>query len=262
MRRRVTAAVAGSGRRTAPGRTAERARGEDLAPTPGPVREGGRLRVVGALVRPTWHALPWPALAGAGALGLVLAAAVRLQGREAGAAAGLVLLRLVALVGGLGVARLLDDPARHTTAAVPVRRPVRAGLRAALVAPFAGAWWAAAVLLVPAPARPPAGALTLEAAAIAACASALAAAAVRLGTTARPGERTALTLLALAAAVLLVPRRWSLLVAPEDPNWAPAHAGWAAVLVLAAFTWALCLPEPLRRRPVPRRRSAVGGSGA
>ncbi|MEU7061086.1 ABC transporter [Streptomyces sp. NPDC046197] len=213
--------------------------------------------VIGALVRPEWRSLPWPALAGAGALGLLTAGVVRLPGQEPDVVAALVLLRLAALGGGLSLAFVSDDPARHTTAAVPVRRAVRAALRVALLAPLVVAWWTAMLFLVPAEARPPAGAVTLEAAAVATGALALAAAAVRFGDEPRPGGGIAVTLLVLALVAVLVPRRWSLLVLPDDPNWAAAHGWWAAILMLAGAVWAMCVPEPLRRRSVRSGRPPV-----
>ncbi|MGX4690800.1 ABC transporter [Streptomyces sp. JNUCC 63] len=198
-----------------------------------------------ALLRPVWCSLPWRVTGAAAGLGLLIAASARLPGQAAGPAAGLFLLRLVALTGGLGLAFLLDDPARRTTEAVPVRRPVRAGLRLAFVAPLAAAWWTAALLLVPHGARPPLGAVALEAAAIAATALSLAAASVRFRTEPLPGTGAAVALLTLAIGSLLVPHRWSLLVTPDDPNWAATHGWWGMILASGAMVWAVCTPEPL-----------------
>lgn len=214
-----------------------------------------------ALVRVVWRVLPWRVLGAAGVLGAAMAAGTRLTGHEPDAMTGLLVLRLAALVGGLALAFLFDDPARRTTEAVPVRRPVRAGLRLTLVAPLAAVWWTAVLFLVPAAARPPAGAVTLEAAAIGVTAVALAAASVRLRSEPDPGAGAALTLLALAVAVLLLPSRWNLLVPPGDPNWAEAHRWWAGLLVAAALLCAAGLPEPLHRlrhRPRGRRTPGLG----
>ncbi|WP_234029348.1 ABC transporter [Streptomyces sp. PsTaAH-124] len=221
--------------------------------------DGTPRRVIGALVRPVWRALPWRVTGAAGGLALLCAGGTRLvPDGGPGPAAGVVVLRLVALLGGFALGFLLDDPARHATSAVPVRRPVRAALRLALVAPLAAAWWTAALLLVPEGARPPAGPLTLEAAATALTALALAAATVRFGPEPTPGTTVALTLLVLAVALLLAPERWSLLPAPGDPNWAVAHRWWAAIGAAAALAWAACLPDPLGGRGAAGHRGSAG----
>ncbi|MFQ6141470.1 ABC transporter [Streptomyces seoulensis] len=217
--------------------------------------DAGRGAALRALAGAVWRVLPWRALAAAGGAGVAMAAGTRLPGQQPDALIGLLVLRLAALAGGLGLAFLFDDPARHTTETVPVRRPVRAGLRLALVAPLAAGWWAAVLFLVPAAARPPAGAVTLEAAAVGVAAVALAAALVRLRSEPGPGAGAALTLLALAVAALLLPSRWDLLAPPGDPDWGQAHRRWAALLGWAAVLCAACLPQPLRRRrPALRTR--------
>ncbi|MEU5087512.1 ABC transporter [Streptomyces sp. NPDC021356] len=220
----------------------------------------GTRRVIGALLGPVWRSLPWRVLGAAGALGLPAAGSVRLMSGAGGPdpALGLGALRLVALLGGFGLAFLFDDPARDTTSAVPVRRALRAAVRLALVAPLAAAWWTAALFLVPDGARPPAGALTLEAAAVAAAALALASASVRLRAEPAPGAATALALLALAVAALLAPARWNPLPAPGDPDWAAAHHWWTAALGAAAVICAACLPEPRARRRCAARPKAAG----
>ncbi|MEU1450634.1 ABC transporter [Streptomyces avermitilis] len=205
---------------------------------------GGEYAVIRALLGPVLRTLPWRALAVAGALGLVFAGLPRLWSWES-----LPPLRAAALCLALGLAFLLDDPARHTTAAVPTRRPVRTGLRLALVAPVAALWWTAVLLL--APGRPPAGPVTLEAAALAALALAGAASAVRWSDAAEPGAATAAWLLfAASAGVLLLPGRWSLYVGPADPQWGAGHVRWAALLAVGVLVWAVAGPEPLRARRV------------
>ncbi|MFF8972503.1 ABC transporter [Streptomyces sp. NPDC014995] len=185
----------------------------------------------------------------AGGLGLALAGAVRLVGRAPGEELGAVLLRFVALSGALGLAFLLDDPARHTTATTPLGRSLRAGLRLALVVPLVALWWTAALLLIPEPNRPPLGPATLEAAAMAAAALALASAAVRFTDTAEVGKGTAIRLGAAALVVVLVPERWGLSAVPGEPWWEATQVRWAVVLGATVAATALCTPEPLRRRP-------------
>ena len=113
------------------------------------------------LVLPVHRTVPWGLVGAAGAAGLLLTALTRTG--ETAERLSLYLLRAAILAFAVGLAFLLDDPARHTTAAVPTPRPVRIALRVALAAPAAAAWWTAALLLVPPGARPPVGDLTLEA---------------------------------------------------------------------------------------------------
>ncbi|MFE0796222.1 MULTISPECIES: ABC transporter [Streptomyces] len=205
--------------------------------------------VTRALVAPVWRTLPWRALAAAGALGLLAAGFPALTGAEPAPWQTLVLLRGVALIGALGLAFLLDDPARHLTTPVPVRRPLRQALRVAMVAPLAALWWTAVLLVAPSASRPPAGDITLEAAVVGALALAGAAAGVRLTDEARPGPAVvAALLLAAVLAPLLEPDGWALFVPPEDPRWPQAHDRWAALLVAVAVAWTVCGPEPVGRR--------------
>ncbi|WP_308406229.1 ABC transporter [Streptomyces sp. AC602_WCS936] len=202
-----------------------------------------------ALVVPVWRTLPWPALAAAGALGLLAAATPALTGAEPAPWQTLILLRGVALIGALGLAFLLDDPARHITTPVPVPRPLRQALRVALVAPLAALWWTAVLLIAPSASRPPAGDITLEAAAVGVLALAAAATAIRLTDEARPGPAVvAALLLAAVAAPLLAPEGWALFVPAEDPRWPEAHDRWAVLLAATAVAWAVCGPEPVGRR--------------
>ncbi|MCZ9349852.1 ABC transporter [Streptomyces mutabilis] len=208
--------------------------------------------VTRSLVVPVWRTLPWRALAAAGALGLLAAGFPALTGAEPAPWQTLVLLRGVALIGALGLAFLLDDPARHLTTPVPVRRPLRQALRVAMVAPLAALWWTAVLLVAPSASRPPAGDITLEAAVVGVLALAGAAAAVRLTDEARPGAAVvAALLLAAVLAPLLEPDGRALFVPPEDPRWPQAHDRWAALLVAVAVAWTVCGPEPVGRR---RRR--------
>ncbi|WP_229880752.1 ABC transporter [Streptomyces viridiviolaceus] len=204
--------------------------------------------VVWALVRPVWRTLPWRALGAAGTVGLLLAGTSRLVSGGPTPWLTLVLLRAAALVGALGLAFLLDDPARHLTAPVPTRRPLRQALRAVLVAPPVALWWAAVLLLAPAKVRPPVAGVTVEAAATCALAFAGAAAAVRLTREQRPGQAVAAALLTSAVlAPLLLPDGWELFVPAENPAWDAAHDRWALVSVAAVVAWGLCGPEPSAR---------------
>ncbi|MFJ6086593.1 ABC transporter [Streptomyces sp. NPDC092369] len=200
------------------------------------------------LTLPVWRTLPWRALLASGVMALLLAAIPRMAD-DPSTWLTVNLLRTAALVLALGLAFVLDDPARHTTAAVPVRRPVRSGLRLALVAPVLASWWTAVLLLVPSSVRPPVADITLEAGAAFALALAGATAAIRLTDQAEPGQTVAAGLLVLAILTpLLLPESWALFVAVEDKRWAAAHERWAVLLVGAAVVWGLCMPERIKHR--------------
>ncbi|WAU85848.1 ABC transporter [Streptomyces sp. Qhu-G9] len=212
-----------------------------------------------ALVRPVWRTLPRRALAAAAATGLLLAGVPRMQSGAADPVLGLYALRGAALALALGLAFLLDDPARHVTSAVPARRPVRIGLRVALVAPWAALCWTAALLLVPREARPPVGAVTLEAAVTAVFALTAAALAVRRPQVTEPGVAVSAWLLSTAVAAALLPHGdWALLVVPDDPRWDSSHERWAVLLALATALGARACVEPLRagwRPPLLKRQA-------
>lgn len=217
-----------------------------------PEAEPEARRVTAALLRsllpPVWRSLPWPALATTGGMGLLLAATVRLPEHAPDADLGRLVLRLTALTGALGLAFLLDDPARNTTAATPVGRAWRTVLRLALVVPLTFLWWATALLLIPAPTRPELGPATLEAAAMAGVALALATIAVRFTETAQVGRGTAIWLAVAAGLTLLVPNRWGLLGTPHDPYWVATQLRWAVVLGTTVTLSAIWTPEPVKGR--------------
>jgi hypothetical protein len=197
--------------------------------------------------------VPWRAVGAGAVVGLLIVGLPRLLSGTPDAWLGLTLLRAAALAFALGLTFLLDDPARRLTTPVPTRRWVRSGLRVALVAPVAALWWTAALALVPAAARPPVGAITLEAAATAVLAAAAAAVAVRFTDEPEPGPSVAAGFLTLGLlAPLLLPARWDLFVAVGDPNWQAAHVRWAVLLAAAVLLGAACTAEPVRGlRPRP-----------
>ncbi|WKX10429.2 ABC transporter [Streptomyces sp. NL15-2K] len=232
----------------------------------GRVAEGNRRvpGVSGALVSAVARTVPWRALGAGAVVGLLTVGLPRLLSIPPDPWMALNLLRGAALAFALGLAFLLDDPARHITTPVTTPRWIRTGLRAALVAPVAALWWTAALVLVPREVRPPIGAVTLEAAATAALALAAAATAIRLTDEPEPGPSVAAGVLTTAVlAPLLWPGRWTLFVPVGDPRWEAAHQRWAAVLVAALLVWGVCGPEPLRRRRIRpgagRRRLATPG---
>nr|WP_308187723.1 ABC transporter [Streptomyces sp. CNZ748] len=226
--------------------------------------QAGEARAAGTvlqLLRPVARTVPWRAVAAASGLGLLAAALPRLSGGEVTAWAAVTALRAAALSFALGAAFLLDDPARHTTAAVPVRRALRLALRCAPLLPFAALWWTAALLLVPEDARPPAWDVTVEAATALVLALAGAAFAVRRDS-ARPGQGVAALLLVCGVlAPLLSPADWGMFTAPGDPRWAAAHDRWTVLLCALLLALAVSCAEPVRRRTLRAFRSPSGTSG-
>ncbi|KUN80261.1 ABC transporter [Streptomyces griseoruber] len=207
---------------------------------------------------PVWRTLPRRALTIAGAVGLLLAASTRLPDHAPGAGPGLFVLRLTALSGALGLAFLLDDPARNTSATTPVARPLRTVLRLAMALPLTALWWTTALLLVPSPTRPPLLPVTLQAAATTAAALALATVAVRFTDSPEVGRSTAICLLTGAAVAVLTPNRWGLLATPADPWWEPTQLRWAAVLGVTLAVCALWTPEPLGQGLLRRTATTSG----
>ncbi|WP_416976228.1 ABC transporter [Streptomyces sp. T028] len=213
-----------------------------------------------SLVVPVWRTLPRRALTAAGVMGLLLTASTRLPDHAPDAELGMFVLRLTALTGALGLAFLLDDPARNTSAATPIARPVRTALRLAMTIPLTAVWWATALLLIPSPTRPPLLPVTLQAAAIIAAALALATVAVRFTDSPEVGRRTATRMLTATAVAILTPNRWGLLATPADPWWEPTQLRWAAVLGVTLAVCALWTPEPLGQGRGFRRPVSPGGS--
>jgi hypothetical protein len=225
-----------------------------------------RLLVVAALVRPTVRSLPWTLFAAGWGLGLAIAAVPVLFSVDLPAEVLVNLIRAAALCGAVGMAFVLDDPARHTTGVPPVPRPLRQALRAAAVSPVCAAWWATVLAVVRAGADPgqqtalPWGAATVEAGALSTLALALAAATVRFSAVRVPGPAVAGAVLALpVTAGALLPPRFALFVPPGDPRWDDAHMLWAAVLAAVLAAWLLCAPEPRRRVGSVRLRRGGGG---
>lgn len=224
------------------------------------------LLVVAALVRPTVRSLPWTLFAAGWALGLAIAAVPVLFSMALPAEVFVNLVRVAALCGAVGMAFVLDDPARHTTGVPPVPRPLRQALRVAVVLPAVTAWWVAvlAVLWAGADAGEwaalPSGAVTAEAGTLCALALALAAAAVRFSAMSVPGPAVVGAVLALpVTAGALLPPRFALFVPPGDPRWDDAHALWAGALAAVLTAWLVCAPEPRRRLGGLRPRR--GGDG-
>ncbi|MFJ8335456.1 ABC transporter [Streptomyces sp. NPDC094437] len=203
-----------------------------------------------ALTPFTLRVLPWRLLAVTAGPGPLLAAVPRVTDTAPSPWQTVNLLRAAALLYALGLAFVLDDPARHTTATVPTGRALRTWLRLALVAPLTVVWWAATLLAVPGEFRPPVGDVTLEAGAACAVALAGAAVAVRLSQASRPGRQVASAVLLTALLTpLFLPDDWPLFPAPGAPEWPPAHTHWTYILT----TTTLILTRYTAERPPHRR---------
>ena len=216
---------------------------------------------------PVWRTLPWRALAAGGArraaAGRRAAHAVRRArpvARPLRAAGRRARLRPRAWR-SCWTTRPGTSPRRCRS-----RRPVRVGLRVATRRPVGRALLDGGVLfLVPEEARPPVGAVTLEAAAIAVFALAAAALAVRRSTGTEPGVAVSAWLLSTAAAAfLLLPDGW----APWSPRTTPAgttptnagrccwrwHWWWATRACVEPLSergvWVRSGAGPSRQRPI------------
>lgn len=221
--------------------------------------------MVAALVRPTLRSLPWTLFAVGWGLGLAIAAVPVLFSMELSAEVLVNVVRAAALCGAVGMAFVLDDPARHTTGVPPVPRPLRQALRVAVVWLVGAAWWTVVLGVVRAGADPaqgaalPWGGVTVEAGALSGLAFALAGAVVRFSEIRLPGPAVAGAVLALPiTAGALLPPRFALFVPAGDPRWADAHALWAGILIAVLAIWAVCGAEPRRRRGGFRRRRGEG----
>jgi hypothetical protein len=190
--------------------------------------------------------MKWGPFAVATGLGLAILIVPELLSNRLTAAHLTTLLRITAACVALGVAFLLDDPATRSISTAPTSRLIRHAVRAGIALPVAGAGWAAALAVTTlgvkagVAAAVPRGALTLEAAALVAVAFGLAAGGLRFSTDGSVGAFAAPTLLFLLAVVWFMPHRVAFILAPTDPQWAPAHHRWAAVLIAAVimFIWA------------------------
>ena len=199
-----------------------------------------RLNLLGALVRPVLQAMRRGPLLGAGCVGLAIVAVPAALDTVLRPDNLATLLRLVALCLAVGVAFVLDDPAKPSTATTPVPAWAAGAIRATAGLLTAAAGWTAAVALTLAGAQEGTGEalpvrdLTLEAAA----AAVLAVAFAGLGWARAPrgvsGTVAAPALLVAAAALALLPQRLALLASVEDPaGWAAAHRRFAVLLVAA-----------------------------
>jgi hypothetical protein len=196
-----------------------------------------RYRLLTSLIPATWKTLPWPALAGGILPGPLLAAVPAITSTRSPPPGYATLLRLAALAGALGVAYLLDDPARTTTSVVPVPRWLRWCLRVTLTAVPVTAWWAGTLLVAwlgmdhATRTGMPFTTISLEAATMLTLAAALSATASRRPNVTHGSTIAIPVLLALAALITRAPRSVALIVPPADPRWTQVHQAWAVLLI-------------------------------
>ncbi|GAA2646579.1 hypothetical protein GCM10010399_94880 [Dactylosporangium fulvum] len=227
-----------------------------------------RLILLGALAGPVLRAVRRGPLVGACGVGLAIVAVPAAADAVLRPDDLVLLLRLAALCLAVGVAFVLDDPAKPSTATTPVPAWAGGAVRATggLIATAAG--WAATVAVTLAGAQDgagealPVGDLTLEAAAAAVLALAFAV----LGWARTPrgvaGTVAAPALIVAAAAATLLRQRLTLLAPVNDPaGWAAAHRRWTVLLVAAgAVTVTGLVLGALPPRTVRVRRRETRGA--
>ncbi|AXG79399.1 hypothetical protein [Streptomyces paludis] len=173
---------------------------------------------------------------------------------DLGAAA--VLLHLTAVLGGLGLAFLLDDPATATTAMCPspwwLRRSLRITTGLLALTP---AWILNTALVhhaLPPDTRPalPRGDLAVEALALALLVVALALLGLRLTRGGYGSQVAASGLVVVTLTFILLPQSLEFFTAPTDPTrWHNAALRWRALSLTALLATLTLLP----RQPTPRR---------
>ncbi|MBW3652254.1 MAG: ABC transporter [Actinobacteria bacterium] len=215
-----------------------------------------RARQARLLARPTARLASWSALPAAAVVAIAM---LELDGPR------VVELRLAAVALCIGAAFVLDDPAAQSLAASPTPLLFRRLLRIALLLPLVGALWAVVLWRA---GETLATALTLELATMLVVTLAVAALAAPLVADCRGGLAAAPALLVLLAAALLVlPARWTLFAAgPGDPGWEASHIRWALLLATAAAAFLIASRDPaaslarsgLRRFASARRFTSRG----
>ncbi len=171
-------------------------------------------------------------------------------------------LRIAAILIALGAAFVLDDPTEETTGHFPAPRWLRRAVRVGLVAPVVALTWA---LLIPLALRSsvatdpfPTGALTLELSTLVIAALALSAASARFVPEGMGGVAAGPILLGLVAAAHYLPQRLAVfLLDPQAPRWNAAHDVWKELLLIAIAALAFVSRDPWRRSLLRLRREAA-----
>ena len=228
---------------------------------------GSRIEVAAELVRPTVRVIRWVPLLVACGLAFIQ---VFVQTRDVcprsdpclGQEARVLALRIAAILIALGAAFVLDDPTEETTGHFPAPRWLRRAVRVGLVAPVVALTWA---LLIPLALRSsvatdpfPTGALTLELSTLVIAALALSAASARFVPEGMGGVAAGPILLGLVAAAHYLPQRLAVfLLDPQAPRWNAAHDVWKELLLIAIAALAFVSRDPWRRSLLRLRREAA-----
>ena len=164
------------------------------------------------------------------------------------------LLRVVALLVAVAVAFVLDDGTRTTVASVPTPQWWRGGVRLLVAGLPAALVWGGALAWVEhrSGGAVPAGALTLEMAALAAAGLAVAGGLARWRDQPEPGLLVGPILVGAGLLVTQLPRQVALAVQP-GPDWSAAHLRWSTLLAAAVAVLLLAVRDPAARSLVRHR---------
>jgi hypothetical protein len=164
------------------------------------------------------------------------------------------LLRVVALLLAVALAFALDDGTRTTLASVPTPQWWRGGVRLLVAGLPAAVVWGGALAWVQhrSGGSVPAGAVTLELAALVAVALAGAGGLARWRDQPEPGLLVAPILVGAGLLLTQLPRQVALAVQP-GPDWAAAHLRWSTLLAAAVAVLLLAVRDPAARSLVRHR---------
>ncbi|HEX4699848.1 MAG TPA: hypothetical protein VH857_10875 [Actinomycetes bacterium] len=173
---------------------------------------------------------------------------------------GVEVLQTCGLVLGVGTAFLLDDPARATTAAVPLPLSWRTALPVLVGLVLVGTLWAGVLAWAAATSATglPWAELSLQALAWTILVLAVAASARRLGDLDEPGPGAAAATAVIALLIHQLPGRFSL---TGDPAATATVIRWAALLAVGTLGLVLAGRDPAAPRLAPARRGVPAVRG-
>ncbi|MHC5905897.1 hypothetical protein ACVNF4_18640 [Streptomyces sp. S6] len=236
-----------------PGRPADDGRPQGRG---GTVRTRGVLRHLRALLPAEFHAAPTAPLLCGAALGLIVCAVPVVCSLRLGLGAAAALLHLSAVIGGLGLAFVLDDPAAVTTEVCPTPWWLRRAPRVTGALLGLAVAWSIDVLLLRGALHPqmrpafPRGELAAEPVALWLSVVALALLGVRFTQGRGGGVAGASGLLIVVLVLVFLPQDAVFFVDPADTRrWDDAVDRWRLMAVLALLAALALLPaQPSARR--------------